>query len=417
MFLLFIAIIYGRLSALIITKANEGVIGISPEQVVQFVMFLVAIITFIRMFFPSYKPIRMLVPKYYPVSKFTLYTASLISELISPFFLYLIIYFASCKNTSYDIRPFLNYGLNILFSSHLLRRIIQYQLDFKLKKIASVISIIVVIGIVIVVCSNLFFMNNIFPLLITIILFIMGFVLDTLTIEERNRDLVNNKIKFVSKNIYLKMILNRPSARLPIFAAIIFKLLFLGFDLFLFNIKGKHVFDGQLIYWLFCSPLLFFTYTFNNIWGFWKNLWFNLYIRTNNYKDMIVAGMKLQLFPLLIDAIMSCFILSFSQKDNFLPFFIVFYFTSLIFLFIFSFVWSLICPVYLKTTFQIKGSTSFISILVSITGVLFLALISLNIWFYIIVPIYLFIAFIAFRLSLKLYLEKKYSIANMLLKN
>jgi len=251
---------------------------------------------------------------------------------------------------------------------------------------------------------------NYASLLIPILLFFIGYLVECQIIENKNIELSSKSSK---GNYLFKLIVNCNKARLSLFVGLLLKAFILVIDLMMFKSKGQHLFEGQLVYWLFVSPLLIFNYVFNNTWGFWKNIWLNYELRSGNYRDIIKFNLRLMFIPLAIDALITIPILLFSWSDY--QFIILFYFVSSSFLICTSFVWSLLFPMVVSSSFQMKGSSSFVSSIVSMASVVFLSVIKMNNWFYILIPIYLIGAFSAYKLAIDLYKDKKYMIAKKLM--
>jgi len=88
-------------------------------------------------------------------------------------------------------------------------------------------------------------------------------------------------------------------------------------------------------------------------------------------------------------------------------FILTFYFTSAFFLIAMSFVWSIFTPRQINATFQMKGSTSPVSVLVSMAGVLLLTTLRVNNWFYLIVPLYVIFGGMAIWVALNYYEDGK----------
>jgi hypothetical protein len=222
------------------------------------------------------------------------------------------------------------------------------------------------------------------------------------------------KYNSVGTNFYLRLLLNNKKVWLPLVIGFILKTVILLVDLYLVKSKGTHLFDGGVFFWLFASPLIVFTYIFNNTWGFWKNIWLNIELRSGQYKDLVLMSLKLMLAPLILDMLITLPILLFS-RDN-IEFIFLFYFTTTIYLLFFSFLWTLITPRAIHTSFQMKGSTSPIANITAMLGVFLLTLMDINGWFYLLSPLMMIIAFVAFRFSVDRYKDKKYLLTEKLMK-
>lgn len=412
---LFTAWGYGRLFAELTNKASYGELdSVSPEILINFAFLFIASITIIRMLMPTYKPQRQVLPKYYPLSKWQRYCLSVVSDFQTSYFFYISLFVVnSFWHLEFSKFTFLFSGFSILLSAHLVRRMFHYFIDNKLKAFSYVYIAIIALILSVTILNIDFFLHYIksASILVPILLFFVGYLLECQVIENKNIELSTSSSK---GNYFFKLLVNSNKARLPLIVGVIFKLFILIIDLVMFKSKGKHIFDGQLVYWMFASPLIVFTYIFNNTWGFWKNIWLNYELRSGKYSDMIKFNLRLLFIPLTIDVLVTFPILMFSWHNY--QFVILFYFVSLTFLICTSFVWSLLFPIAIKSTFQMKGSSSFVSSTVTMAAVILLSVIKINNWFYILIPMYLIVSFLAYKLAIDLYKNKKYLIANKLMK-
>lgn len=412
---LFTAWAYGGLFAELTNKASNGVLdSVSPEFLINFALLFIAGITIIRMIVPTYKPQKQVLPTYYPISKWQRYCLSVVSDFQTSYFFYIALFVViSFWNLEYSKLTFLFTGFSILLSAHLVRRMFHYYIDFKLNAFSYVYFAITTLIFTVVVLNIDFFLHYLqyVSILVPILLFFVGYFLECQVIENKNVELTTSSSK---GNYLFKLLVNSNKARLPLIVGLLVKLFILVIDLVMFKSKGKHIFDGQLVYWMFASPLLVFTYIFNNTWGFWKNIWLNYELRSGKYSDMINFNLRLLFIPLTIDVLITLPILLFSWHNY--QFILLFYFTSLVFLTCTSFVWSLLFPMAIKSTFQMKSSSSFVSSTVTMIAVILLSVIKIYNWFYILIPIYLIASFVAYKLAIDLYKDKKYLITNKLMK-
>ena len=412
---IFTALIYGLLLGQLSNKLEAGAINIiSSDSFFNYLLVSIAGLTIIRMFFPIYNPLKLLFPQYYPISKRKKYLASLITDFQKTYFLYISIFILSY--IYYDKQSglyFLITSLIVLIDAHLIRRFLQYLIDFKTKKgciFFQALGFLVILSFFIAV----FQLNMNFLILLVLLmggLILIGYFQESLIISISHREIISKSSKL---SVTIKLLLNNKKARLPLIVGLIFKSAILLGDFFLFRTSGKHLLEGQIVFWLFASPLIFFTYVFNNIWVFWKNIWLNVELRSGQYKSLIWLGLRLMFVPLIIDTIVTIPILLFSYEDY--RFILFFYFTSSAYLIMLSFLWSLITPRKLMSVFQMKGSTSPASIIAAVSGVFLLTTIKINHWFYIFIPLLVLIGFIGLWLSIDMYKQKKYIITNKLMK-
>ena len=414
--LLITSLTYGRLFAELIIEISSGDIRfLTSTQAFHYLFGAIFILTLLRMIFPSYKMQKSLLPGYLPLSRFQHYSLSLLSDFISPYFFYIFIFLGTATLfIETDQIEFLASGLTILVSSHLIRRLLQYVLDFALRRRGHIMSFLTWVATAYVIFMTPFISE--FRLLqgviLLIALVISGFLVDSTKISN---EINKRKIRIRRQNMYLKLILNNPKARMPLLIAIIFKLLFLGGDYFVNQAKGTHFFDGEFIYWLFASPLILFTYIFNNVWGFWRSIWFNYELRCGRYSGLIRQSLRILIMPILIDILVTLPILLLMWNNN--QFILIYYFVCAFFLIPLSMVWSLLTPVKIKSNFQMRGSTSMMSIMSSLAGVFLLVTLNINYWFYILIPVLPAISTFAAWYSMDLYKERNYQLMKKLFGN
>lgn len=413
--LLIIAWFYGLLFGQISNQLATGEIDvISPERFFNYTIIGISCLTIFRMFFPNYNPLKLIFPKYYPISKGKRYLTSLINDFQKTYFLYISTFILSTtfylENSTFH---FLITSSLVLINSHLIRRCLQYQIDFKYKKKSYFIHILGLSAIVSFFIIALLLKKDLLILLITLmmILTLIGYFQESLIESISQREIKSKSSKL---SITIKLLLNNKKARLPLIIGLILKSFILLNDFILFRAKGIHLFERQFVFWIFASPLIVFTYVFNNIWGFWKNIWLNIDTRVGRYEPMIWLGLRLMLVTLVTDMVITIPIILLSWDD--IRFFLIFYCTTSVYLIMLSFLWSLIMPRKILTIFQMKGSTSPLSNIAAMGGVLLLTTIKFNYWFYIFIPLFVIIGFVGLWLSLDMYKEKKYIIANKLLK-
>lgn len=282
------------------------------------------------------------------------------------------------------------------------------KISWRFVHIFALLTIAYYMSIFMLPTSNLLFQFG----SIVIMLLVIGFFQESAIQSRRIKEV---QTKSIHTNLSLKLLWNNKTVRLPLLVAFAFKIAVLLGTFLLFKIKGIHLFEKQIILWLFASPLMIYTYVFHNVWGFWKNLWLTMELRIGNYKPMTRQIFRLISIPLAIDFLITVPILLIPWAD--VGFILLFYFTTSLYLFLQSFLWSLLTPRKIGSSFQIRGSVSPWSVIASMVGVLLLAVVKDSQWFYFLIPVFVIMSGIAYGLSLHLYKEKKYIISNKLLKD
>ena len=160
--------------------------------------------------------------------------------------------------------------------------------------------------------------------------------------------------------------------------------------------------------------MMLFTYFLNNTWGFFKSTWLNYQIRTGNYSDLRKFTLKMMLFPITIDALISLPILLFRWDDSL--FIVTFYLTSLLSLVSFSFLWSIAYPINIQNKIKKKGNSAFIGLIISFLTISLIASIRNNHLLYLVIPIFIIFSVLSYFLSSYLFSKKKYELFEKLSK-
>lgn len=407
-----IAWFYAKITSSVINHDIDS--GESPDMMIYYVSLFIMAVTIIRMIFPKYTLQKQHLPNYYPLTKFQHYFFSLISEFTASYFFYFSIFIISISwLIDYSNFKSLYFGLSALISAHLIRRLIQYLIENRLKSTGYISFIVTLLIFSIIIIYIDFFLDylNYLAILIPVYLFIAGFIMDLMRIERKKIEFFQN-----SKHgyIYLKLIIRNPAARMALVMGFSMKLLFIIGDFYRFKTDGEHLFDEHIFYWILFSPLLLYTYVYNNTWGFWKNLWLNLEVRSGYYQDMVLVSLRLLAIPLFIDILITLPFLLYVWDDY--VFILLFYSLSILFLSFASMFWSVVSPIPVKSTFQLRNTSSFLGGIISMISVTILSLMKLNYWFYIFIPIYLVLSVVVYKAGFSIYKERKYKIIQKLIK-
>jgi hypothetical protein len=165
--------------------------------------------------------------------------------------------------------------------------------------------------------------------------------------------------------------------------------------------------DANLtVFFYLCStPIIIFTYVFNNSWGYFRNFWFLSEISQGGAWQMFKKHWQLVKIPMLIEAVIVMVFLAFNQ-ELFLKGIMLFIISGFL-LTSLSFFWSVYAPVYVKSSLSFKSNTSVIgnlSLMLILTSMVFLEKVSV---YYYIMPVYLLIGIGILFLTLKIYEQKK----------
>lgn len=412
--LLLMVLSYGwGLAKLLSLSYIEGAAELSSLQLIQAVSGMIFILGMLRMIFPGYQALQSIFPKYYPVSSILQYIISILSDFLKPYFFFLSIFLLTTSVFSNHFSfQFLFSGIILMLLAQFSRRIIQYMIDFRLQGKAyfiagtSILLLIVAVFFLIRKPEYLAILS-IATLMLAITL---GYYLEKSIIRSIHRQ---RAVKRMDGWIFIKLLVFHPYARLPLLIAFVLKIAFLIADILVFRSEGEHLLGDTLVLWAIGSPMILFSYIFNNSWGYWKNLWLNLEIRSGGFKTLVLYQFRLMSLPLLIDLIITLPVLLSYWGDTQLV--LLYYSSASILLIGFSILWSVYTPIRIRQSFQRKA-TSQLGTMVSIFCLMGLTLIGLNDWFYILVPVFLIAAITAVAVAKSFYPDLKYALLEKLRK-
>ncbi|MCF8309571.1 MAG: hypothetical protein K9I68_11235 [Bacteroidales bacterium] len=393
--------------------------GMSFDQFILSGWLIIFGFTLLRAIFPSYTPHKSLFPAYYPITPWKRYLASVIDGFVTPFFFYVLMALVVVVIflDHYQI-PFLLTGLGVMISTHLLRRSLQYAIDYRLRPIGYGLLLIVV-AVLVVLGSNYSCSTGIFGFELLVVpagLLLAGFYQEKAVLGKQQKRLPSFSL-LPGKNYYLKLITNNPKARILLPLAIGFKGILLAglmgifkeFSPELSSMSGE---EGILI-WALATPFMLFGYLYNNIWAFWPDAWRNIELRAGGFSQVLQLQLKLLMIPLIIDFIITISLLFPFYDDWF--FVLVFYMGFTFYLVFASVFWSLFTPVKVKAAFQAtRGNCSTFSAIVSMVALFLLVLIKSIGWVYYFMPIYVIAGGIGVWLARDSYEEKKYGLIRKL---
>ena len=401
---------YGFLYSISIDEAKiGGLSSTTPKQIFGYTLLTLGLLTFLRMVLPNYTIQKNFFSNHYPISNFQQYHYSVVSDFINQQVLYFSIFILSATFFLKDDKTlFFTSTLSVLISVQLLKRFLQYFIDnrLKFKSLIALITtpILITIGVLTFKYNtvNIFTVAVFFP----IYFFFIGLFLEYQIIETKKKTKLS---KSRNTNFYIKLFINNSKIKRLLLIGMSIKLLVIVSDFIYFKTTGENLFaENRTYYWLFASPLMIFTYYFNNTWGFFKSIWINYQMRTGDYSDLRKISLKLMLFPIIIDMLCTLPILVLRWDDA--TFVLTFYFTSLLFLMCFSFLWSIAYPMNPANKIKKKGNSSILGLIVSFFAISLISGIQTNSALYLVVPLFIIIGTLAFFLSSHLYAKKKYEL-------
>jgi len=401
----FSSVLIGILIGYLLNEAGDGLLTKSSDELITFLLTALFLLPFLRIIFPAYRPLRRIVLSYYPVSHFNKMIINLIIDMLSGFFIFLFIFLLTLSIISKDFNiKFLIQSYLLVISSHLLRTIVQNLIENRYNLRSFILINIMLIMILIISLfrhpfepSNFNWTLIIFGLSVFILLLIES------TVPFQTRSAIYLK-RLPVKNIFWQLIIYNKGVRMSLIIGLIVKIVFFISDILFVKRTGRHIMDGNLLYWIFiAAPTIHFSYVFNNLWGNYRFLWLHLKLHfDNDWHEYFITFYKIIFIPLLIDMVISLIFLIILWNNK--VFVISYYLLSLVFLCCFSIYWSFVCPAYLTDSaiFNIAHSPKGNFICLVVTG--FLYLMKINSWFYLLAP---FLIVISVSLLLKLRFDIK----------
>ncbi len=313
--------------------------------------------------------------------------------MLSGFFIFLFIFLLTITIIAKDFNlKLLIQGYLLIITSHLFRRIFQNVIENRYNLRSSVMMVLLII---------LFFLISFFrppfePSNFHWTLIIFGFsvflmfLTDSLT-PEQNRTVIFFR-KSTIKNTFWQLLFYNRSVRISLSIGLIVKIVFFIADMLLSKHTGRHILDGNLLYWIFiAAPTFHFSYVFNNLWGHYPSLWLQLKLHSgNDWKEYFNIFYKTISIPLILDLVISLGFLLTLWEDKI--FVLSYYLIALIFLCCFSLYWSFVRPAIMTDSAIFKIAHSPTGNFICLLGASFLYLMKINLWFYLIIPFYLFIS-------------------------
>lgn len=414
---------YGWLFSFLLDKAHERSISIGVEQMISYSNLLLAAFIIIRSFFPAYLPKAALIPRMYPVKPIQRFWTELVVELASPFYIILLnfLLLLFILSPDYTLMRLLQ-GSMVFLTALITRRALQLFVERK-------INWLHINFITAAVFAGAFFALQVkapmfkpvsSPLMLLVHLTALGFFVASnyfleLAATEPKRRVVNysqNK----QRSLAWRLFRNSKQAKQLLLFGIGFKVLMLAADAAAFNIKGIHLYDKNVSIWLFIAPLVLYSYVFNNVWGFYKNLWLTVERTSGSTTDFLKASLVPLRIPLLIDAaLLVLYVMVFNHENA--AFILSMYIGSVLVLTPMGIVASFVSPKVVRggvMSFNAKTSYLYNFISIGLVSMLFLPL--LHPLLYLVYPLVIGGAFFAVVAVMKEYRHYKYGLFEKLFK-
>lgn len=340
----------------------------SPYQFIFYYSLYLSIPTLLIDIFPSLKQPPIIFQPYYPVTLTDKMKVSLITSFARNYCLFLMLSAVIPVIVS-DFIIFWDMVISAFFilSTYLINRTFRVILYFSIPY--SKILIPVCLSILFLSVLTFWRQDNFGILLFYLILYnIINFLLLIYVESKKTVKFDKSKERYI-KGFMFRILANR-NMKILVWLAVVFKILLLFFSGATYLKNGKSFFGFEAFNWLFASPVILFTYFGYNFFGINSNLFFTHALRINSLKMLYKDYSKVMLFILGIDAVIFCFYMLLTNQYSIN--FTLFYFTSLVLLFLTAFPISLEMPIvkekFLSFDFSQYGS-SIISFRATLTAI------------------------------------------------
>lgn len=407
-FLLLSALLYAWVFAEVLKVARISAnLDISPDLLLQYLLWGIWILGLARMILPSYTPLRSLVPPYYPVGAFHRYLLSLLEGILQSYYLYLSLFVLTTSLLSPFIGPL--FTLNALLTALLaamVRRALQGLIDLRQNAYGALLSI----GASLLSITLWLVFSGTMPGLLLVslgLILLMGTA--GVMVERQRIELKTGKRRKTLLPLApaLKQLFLHPRVRQPLMVSLLIKMFFLGIDYVHFRVEGEHLLGEDLSLWFLAAPLAIFSYLFNNSWGFWREVWLRTYLAHSGFLSLALFQLRMMAFPLLIDGILSISVLALYWENTSGIF--AYYLTISVFYAGSAMFWSLRTPVRIRKAFQRKPTSGLSSFLTMIAAMM-LTLMFLGNGVRYLIPLYLLAGGIFFLVARSFFPEWKYRV-------
>lgn len=386
-------IIFGYISGRLLDISGNELLTTKSDEILKILFIGLLALPFLRIIIPFYQPLRNTIKGYYPVAIYNKFLISVILDLLSDFFLFLFLFLFvfSIVSQIFNFR-LLVYSSLLVLSSHLCRRVVQKLIEFRYSLYFYLVTALIIVLLIFFSINKPPYesSNIVWILILFSILLLLDVILENSIQEQKSK---GKNLTFLSLgNIYSQLIIYNKAVRISLSVGFSMKILMFLFDAFLLKKTGRHLLDGNILYWIFiASPIFYFSYVFNNFWGSYPYLWLRIRISAENgWIEYLKVFFKTISIPLLVDSVVTLIFLLVIWDNQI--FIISYYLLSLIFLCCFSLYWSFKSPVLVNTPTIFKISHSPEGNFFCMVGTGLLYLLRIDVIFYLLIPLYIIIS-------------------------
>lgn len=380
-FFLLIAGFYGYLFAFL-TDSREFQKVLPQVEFIRYLISMLVVITFLRGFIPSYVPIKNMITQNYPIGKTRRFIYNLFSEFIYPFYFGMILFvFSFSFNVGAEGSVFSLIALSWIVISHLFKRLIQFSIEFSFEKKDNLLIVFILSALIILyfIFLDKIEMYTNYAVTISGIVALLSFNYLFQNKYLESKQLVNKVPKKKYFNMFIiKLLFNNNSLRTMIFVSVIMKSLFT-----LMNMENLRNPNEMSWFWevflnFILSPLILFTYVFNNYFGFAKSTWLTINKSGAEVTSYLFLLLKMLSLPLIIDAAVAITFYIYFNMFNYAN--IMIYINSTIVLFFIGFINSFYLSRKVQSMFSFRANVSIMAnvlSMISVAGIILLANISI----------------------------------------
>ncbi|RDV15860.1 hypothetical protein DXT99_07640 [Pontibacter diazotrophicus] len=359
---------YSLMFSYLLQLAEEsGRIRQSAEQVLEYANLFLLVIIILRGFFPAYVPKSGIIQRIYPIPPLQKFWTELAVELVSPFYFIALnfLIFLFLMAPAYDFVHLLQ-SLLVVLTAHVTLRSLQVFVERKIRWTHSYLFMAAVMAAAFVALQvrvPMFRPTSDWLMLVVHVAALGFFITASYFLEHAAADARHKVVNYSSnarRSLGWRLFKNHKMARQMLIFGMVFKVLILAVDAVSYLKKGNHIFDEILSLWIFVGPLVIFSYVFNNVWGFYRNLWLTIERSSGSYKDFIKASLLPLRVPLLMDAVLTFMYVTFFNHESAL-FIVLMYIASILVLTPLGIIASIVRPIAVKGgMFSFSTKTSYL---------------------------------------------------------
>lgn len=304
---LLVGIFYVLIISLLLDASKEPKSSITTATIFSSLNLTVFVLPFMLKFFPSFTPKKVFLSKHYPISNLGITALDLfVFNFLRPVvlvtaFCVLVLYFMNssfnCVSALYTI---LYAFAGFLFAENLITSISWNQV------LMILVSIIVVVPLMYLNFEKkdtILFTWLIVAILLQVIIQIQLYKLQAADMDVEKSS-VTKKAAASTKFLLQKISLRKPAFRTTMLQAFIIKILILFF-IIPFKTNELYTYTGNPVFIFAFMPVFPFTYIFNNAWGYFRPLTFNIIAAGGGISALARVYVRLLLGYLITDMLIA----------------------------------------------------------------------------------------------------------------